>query len=310
MIFTIVAVVANLGLMCYTVASISTMFRREEEVAAFRQEATELTKYLRANGVEPTERRKLVAYKARVFRTTATTHVLDGFPAAVRTRVLFEGRWSQMLATTRLFVDVASRARQEVLGRATEALYMEGMVICGAGAAPTAAYLLHAGAVSIVVGGEVVGTLKPGAPLCCEAFFAGALQRWTLVAATTVSVVALPAGAFRDDPADLTIVLRNLRRDANAFAHRARGLGELKREDEVAYTAAFAHIELSPAFADACDAAVDELRAAEQRTEAHWPVLGDYCARGDAAPRGCWNGCRAAVATATKPTTTSARPRI
>ena len=283
MIFTIVAVVANLGLMCYTVASISTMFRREEEVAAFRQEATELTKYLRANGVEPTERRKLVAYKARVFRTTATTHVLDGFPAAVRTRVLFEGRWSQMLATTRLFVDVASRARQEVLGRATEALYMEGMVICGAGAAPTAAYLLHAGAVSVVVGGEVVGTLKPGAPLCCEAFFAGALQRWTLVAATTVSVVALPAGAFSDDPADLTIVLRNLRRDANAFAHRARGLGELKREDDAAYTAAFAHIELSPAFADACDAAVDELRAAEQRTEASLAeVLCDYCARGDA----------------------------
>ena len=283
MIFTIVAVVANLGLMCYTVASISTMFRREEEVAAFRQEATELTKYLRANGVEPTERRKLVAYKARVFRTTATTHVLDGFPAAVRTRVLFEGRWSQMLATTRLFVDVASRARQEVLGRATEALYMEGMVICGAGAAPTAAYLLHAGAVSVVVGGEVVGTLKPGAPLCCEAFFAGALQRWTLVAATTVSVVALPAEAFRDDPADLTIVLRNLRRDANAFAHRARGLGELKREDDAAYTAAFARIELSPAFADACDAAVDELRAAEQRTEASLAeVLCDYCARGDA----------------------------
>ena len=188
-----------------------------------------------------------------------------------------------MLATTRLFVDVASRARQEVLGHATEALYMEGMVICGVGAAPTAAYVLHAGAVSIVVGGEVVGTLKPGAPLCCEAFFAGALQRWTLVAATTVSVVALPAEAFRDDPADLTIVLRNLRRDANAFAHRARGLGELKREDDAAYTAAFARIELSPAFADACDAAVDELRAAEQRTEASLAeVLCDYCARGDA----------------------------
>ena len=273
MIFTIVAVVANLGLMCYTVASISTMFRREEEVA-FRQEATELTKYLRANGVEPTERRKLVAYKARVFRTTATTHVWTA--PAVRTRVLFEA----LVADARHDAPLRGRGLARAAGGARA---RDGGALYGGHGhlrrrrTPTAAYLLHAGAVSVVVGGEVVGTLKPGAPLCCGRSSPGRCSAGRSSPRTTVSVVALPAERsatirrFDHSPPQLAA-----RRNAPPTA---RGPRRAQARGDPAYTAAFARIELSPAFADACDCAVDELRAAEQRTGPPGRSALDYCAR-------------------------------
>mmetsp|Transcript_35650 Transcript_35650/g.107261 ORF Transcript_35650/g.107261 Transcript_35650/m.107261 type:complete len:629 (-) Transcript_35650:100-1986(-) len=222
------------------------MFKREEEVAAFRSEIRALAAYLKSNGVARRDRAKLVAYRHVTFKRVRGDALLEGFPTAVRTTVQ-EKRYRDVLARTNIFRGVSRRVVLAVLAAAHEEHFLEEMRLWSEGDVPTVCYLLHSGEVDVVVedgaskiaedpsneskveglGPEpeprVVATFTRGAVLGGAAVFGGApLQTWTLVARTPATVVAVPADAFARHEADACLVLQNLRKDAEALANRAR----------------------------------------------------------------------------------------